>query len=76
MEYQADTKLVQSAFEEAWNKVEMERKRIYCIRRGFVSESDRVVKALSFEGLPGPPKLPKVVTGKYLFSFKGNLWKM
>jgi hypothetical protein len=41
------TELVQSSSEKIRDKVEMERKRIYCLRRSAVSESDYVIEALS-----------------------------
>ena len=47
--------LVQSAFEEVWNKVEMEREGIYCFRWSCVSESDYGVKALNVSGLAWLP---------------------
>lgn len=42
----------------------MERERIYCIRRSFVSESDSGIETLSLDGMAGSPKLPKLGTGK------------
>ena len=47
--------------------MEMERKRIYCSRWSFVSETDNVIEILNFDGLSGSPKLPKLGTGKCAF---------
>ncbi len=47
--------------------MEMERERIYCIRRSFVSESDSGIETLNLDGMPGSPKQPKMVTGNCRF---------
>lgn len=45
----------------------MERERIYCIRRSFVSESDSGIETLSLDGMAGSPKVAKLGNGRYLF---------
>jgi hypothetical protein len=51
----------------------MERERIYCFRRSFVSESDNVIETLNFDSLSGSPNLPKLVTGRCRLLYR-SLW--
>jgi len=54
----------------------MEGKRIYCIRRSFVSESDNVIENLSLDGMSGSSKAMNLSTGRCLLRFKNDLLKM
>jgi hypothetical protein len=50
----------------------MERERIYCIRRSFVSESDSGIETLSLDGMAGSPPIPKLGTGRCWSLFRGK----
>ena len=49
--------------------MEVERKRIYCFRWSFVSESDYVIETLSLDDVSGSPRLTKLGTGNCLLLF-------
>ena len=57
-------------FSGLWDKVEMERERIYCFRRSFAGESDNVIETLSLDGTSGTPELGKLITRKFIFHCK------
>ena len=50
--------------------MEMERKRIYCSRWSFVSETDHVIETLSLCGMSGSRNLPKLFTGRCPFCYE------